>query len=350
MRILFVVSSNSFDFHRLGGIETSIKELALFLVSEHNDVTIYQINKAKKGKAEITTDFRPITIHYGNISDIRKKLLLSKFDVINFIHTPFESMLFTVLFLVKKYLFKITTTKFFFTYPPFRKHDSFQVIKYKYLIDKCFTFSKRLMDEVKLRTSNVYFLVPPVSDYFFKLHGERKQNSKINIMYLGRLSKDKGLDLVIDIYQNLDRNRYCLRICGYFANENDRLFYLKKLNSLALNELKIVERNTQLSFFTYPPIDNCDILLLPYQNLTGSVDLPLLVLEGVVSGCKVITSSIGDIPLLKGNIYCVTNFHNAEDFVCMIEKVANKRAKKYNYNEFSIKSIGKKYLEFLMLN
>ena len=71
-------------------------------------------------------------------------------------------------------------------------------------------------------------------------------------------------------------------------------------------------------------------------------------LEGLVAGCNVLTSDIGDLSLLEGNIYCVKNYNNPQEFISMIRKIVNEDLKQYNYDEFSIKSIGKRYLKFLM--
>ena len=209
MKFLFV-GSYQIDFFNIGGIENSIKELAFFLLNNGHHITIFQIDKRKRGRIYLENKFGKLEIYYGNKFAIRHRILIGKFDVINFIQTPFESIVFTFLFLIKKILTKTITCKFFFTYPPFKKHSFFQSIKYKYLIDKCFAFSKRLASEVQSKTRNVTILFPPVSMYYNDLPKKKEENSKTKILFAGRLSKDKGLDVVIDVYRNLDRNKYFL--------------------------------------------------------------------------------------------------------------------------------------------
>ena len=277
MTIAFVGSSRTIDPFTLGGIQTIIKELASYLVKQGNDVTFHQIDRYKKGEHELETPTGIIPIHYGSVGDIRKTLLTRRFDVINFIQTPFANPVFTIRFYLKKRVSRTTTTKFIFTYPPFRQAVFFQPIKYRWLIDKCYTFSWRLQEEVKSVTPHVCFLHPPVSDVFFRHRRTDTSKNKACLMYSGRLSRDKGLDVVIDVFQRMDRQKYRLVIAGYFASAEDRTIYEEKLKSLNLDELIMLETNRLPDEFTHPPLHRCDILLLPYQNMTPTVDLPLIV-------------------------------------------------------------------------
>ncbi len=196
-------------------------------------------------------------------------------------------------------------------------------------------------------TDRVYFLYPPIKKYFFNLKHSQPKNNKIRVMYAGRLSKDKGIDLVIDIFKCLDRNKYHLSLIGYFNNHKDIEKYKKTISTLQIDELDISESAKKSSLSSFPPYEHCDILLLPYQLLSPTLDLPLILLEGMVAGCKVITSKIGDIPHLKGNVYDVQDYTNARAFIDMIEKKSNVKIKKYNYKNISLDFIGKKYLDCL---
>jgi len=345
MKFLFVIS-NQTDYFKIGGIENSIRELVSFLLKNGHQITIFQIGR-KKGKVYSEDKFGKIEIYYGSKFIIRCRILVGKFSVINFIQTPFENLVFILLFYIKKTLSKTITCKFFFTYPPFKKHIFFQSIKYKYLIDKCFAFSKRLASEVQSKTRNVTILFPPVSMYYNDLPKKKEENSKTKILFAGRLSKDKGLDVVIDVYRNLDRNKYFLSICGYFANENDKLFYTPLINSLNIDYLDISDQKKVYKQISYLPLHNFDILLLPYQDLAFTLDIPLLVLEGLVAGCNVVTSNIGDISLLEGNIYTVDNYSDCSNFSKMIRSSTNKEYKNGNYKQFLISSVGKRYLQSL---
>jgi|GEM_PF-3551796 len=347
MNIAFVGSSRTIDPFTLGGIQTIIKELASYLVKAKNDVTFYQIDRFKKGEHELETPTGIISIHYGSVGNLRKMLLTQYYDVINFIQTPFANPVFTVLFYLKKRIYGTTTTKFIFTYPPFRRAVFFQPIKYKWLIDKCYTFSWRLQKEVKSVTPHVCFLYPPVSDDFFQQRGTDRSKGKVCLMYSGRLSRDKGLDVVIDVFQRMDRQKYRLVIAGYFASADDRTIYEEKLKSLNLDELIMLKTNRLSDEFTHPPLHRCDILLLPYQNMTPTVDLPLIVLEGLASGCKVVTSRIGDLPNLRGNIRCVDDFQNPGAFITAIQEADREPISPADYEAYAISNVGQKYLAFL---
>jgi len=342
MKFLFVISDQT-DYFKIGGIENSVKELVLFLLKNGHQITIFQIGR-KKSKVCYEDKFGKIDIYYGSKFIIRCRILAGKFNVINFIQTPFESLVFILLFYIKKTLSKTITCKFFFTYPPFKKHSFFQSIKYKYLIDECFAFSKRLASEVQSKTRNVTFLFPPVSMYYNGLPKKKEENSKTKILFAGRLSKDKGLDVVIDVYRKLNREKYFLGISGYYTSDKDKSFYTKLINALDLDYLKVVGRVNNFNHSSYLPLYNFDILLLPYQRLGLTIDIPLLVLEGLISGCNVVTSDIGDLSVLKGNIYTVDNYSDYNYFYKVIESLPKNKQTNGNYRQCLINNVGEKYL------
>ena len=47
-------------------------------------------------------------------------------------------------------------------------------------------------------------------------------------------------------------------------------------------------------------LKNTDILILPYTKIESSIDIPLLLLEGMASLCAVVTRKLGDIPRIYG--------------------------------------------------
>lgn len=80
-----------------------------------------------------------------------------------------------------------------------------------------------------------------------------KPKDKINIFYFGRLTKTKGIDLIVEVIKKLD-DRFKLYVAGAFGTDcyremldNERIEYLGFLNPM---ELKEVMKN--MHFFIFP--------------------------------------------------------------------------------------------------
>jgi glycosyltransferase involved in cell wall biosynthesis len=342
MNFLFVGSKANLDLNRIGGIESTMRELLFFLKKRNHDITVLLIDLKLKKETMIISDLVEITVITTSIT-LARKHLFKKYDVINFIQTPFENPFFALSFLVYKTIKKKVTTKFFFTYPTLKNSTFLQKQKLKFLIDHTFVFSKRMETLAKHIVENVTMLYPPVSEFYIK-SSTRTTYSKTRILYAGRLSKDKGLDVLINVYKYLPRERYELGIIGYFTNHNDYENYFEKISNLKLDYLKIDSHNSKNK--SPLPLDQYDILLLPYQDLGPTLDTPLLILEGLSSNCKVITSNIESLNSIEGNIYFVNDYSNYLSYIEMINNISDKENLK-TIQDYSTNNFGEMYLQSL---
>ena len=331
MKHCFVGLNKSIDMNRPGGVETVIRELTVALTRQNNEIVVYVIDP--KQKAVDSQRINGVLIEKGNIGYIRTQLLKKTFDVVHFLHTPFNDPFFTLQFYFKKRGEAFLTTKFFLTYPIYRKYPFFEKIKYRYLIDKGIVFSKRLEIEAKKLTSDLIFLYPPVADIFFDMRNRRKTIDKTRIAFLGRLSSDKGLDMVIRIFRLLNPKHYQMYIGGYFTNSDDEKRYMPHLSVLKNVQLSIVPFSGNRTNSDYPDLSGIDILLLPYQSLAPTVDFPLLSMEGQVAGCQVIASNMGALSSLPGHLHLVDNYTSEQAFIDYIESI--KRIEKTDPPDFS---------------
>ncbi len=281
----------------------------------------------------------------GKKKTIRKEIF-KDFDIINFIQTPFENPFYSVRFLLMKSTKKVTTTKFFFTYPILAKYNFLQKLKIKFLIDHTFVFSKRLEVLAKLITNNVTFQYPPISQVYISKLAPPK-GIKEKILFAGRLSRDKGLDVVLDVYKKLSKDKFYLGIIGYFSTDADKKYYEEKLKRVDLDFLQIISPVTKLVAQNRLPLNEYNILLLPYQDLAPTLDTPLLILEGLSSQCKVITSDIGSLSSIKGNIFLVKEYTDSSKFLEMVNNVSEIKIKDEIIDCFSNEIFGNKYLKSL---
>ncbi len=343
MKLLFVGSKDNLDLERIGGIESVMRRLLDFLKQKDFDISVLVIDSVHKENQFYQSAYGKIPIRTTDVKSARKFLLTEKFDVINFLKTPFENPIFALKFLFVKFKSGTITTKLFFTYPTVANLTFLQKLKLKLLIDETFLFSKRLEKEIRKFNNNVTFLYPPVSERFFnKKHREKTSQKKI--LFVGRISADKGIEIVIDVFSNLDKRYFETGIVGYFSTEEDKEKYEKKIKNLNADYIQIGERKSgetkELNLREY------DILLLPYQDLSPTLDTPLLLLEGLASGCKIVTSDIEPINEIKGNIYFVEDYKNSAEFIKITEEISEKESIDYNH-EFSLEKVGANYLNSL---
>ena len=337
MKHCFVGLYKSIDMNRPGGVETVIRELTKALARGNNEIVVYIIDLGQNTVDRQTTN--GVLIEKGNIDYIRTQLLKKTYDVVHFLHTPFNDPFFTLQFYFKKRKKAFLTTKFFLTYPIYRKYPFFEKIKYRYLIDKGIVFSKRLEIEAKKLTSDLIFLYPPVADIFFEMRTRRKAIDKTRIAFLGRLSNDKGLDMVIRIFRLLNPDHYQMHIGGYFTNLDDEKKYMPRLSALKNVQLSIVPFAGDVTKSDYPDLSEIDILLLPYQSLAPTVDFPLLLMEGQVAGCQVIASNIGALSSLPGQLHLVDNYTSKQAFIDSIESIKTTNVGSFDFTEWAPRSI-----------
>ncbi|MCB0745150.1 MAG: hypothetical protein KDC67_14675, partial [Ignavibacteriae bacterium] len=208
MKLLFVGSESSLNIDRVGGIESTMFELINFLIRKKHDVKIIIIDNVNTNA--VVKKFATIDISYTQMnSEAVRKEILNNYDAVNFLQTPFENIFFALYFMFLKLTRKVYSTKFYFTYDSLNNSNYLQKVKLKLLINRTFVFSKRLEKNVKRITNNVTLLTPPVADYYFNIKRLDK-SEKEKILFVGRISKDKGIDVVIEVFKNLPREKYLI--------------------------------------------------------------------------------------------------------------------------------------------
>lgn len=315
MNIVFWGATTSFNVFRIGGIESVINRLSRYFVQLGHSVTIYQIDSEINETIHLRIGDEFITVMTSTRKQCFHHFFLHHHDVIYFVQTPFENAWLTFRYYIKKKREGFKTVKLFFTYPAHRGNIILETIKYRFLIDYCVAFSERLRISVSKFCKCNLRVYPPVSAEFFEMRQNRTKSNRIRILFIGRLSHDKGLDVVISVFQKLNRKKFKISIQGYFVGEEDKNRYLSALKNLELDELKIAERNQK----EIPRFYEYDILLLPYQQSKPTLDTPLILLEGLAAGCLIITSFVSIPSLFKKGISIVTPADDVNAYVNILD-------------------------------
>jgi len=148
-------------------------------------------------------------------------------------------------------------------------------------------------------------LLPPVpKDYFQTAMEKHAATDALNVMFLGRLAPEKGWKEACATFQrfrNVDGVHTCAFGYAHSAHE-DGVVVEEWHDGVCVSQ----QRKTRL---LYDPqgeerireiLRRTDVLLLPYQSMSGTIDPPLLLLEGMAAGCGIITRPAGQVGYVYG--------------------------------------------------
>ncbi len=318
----------SLDLFNKGGIGSVIRRLLKVLAIHHHTITVMVISEQQK-RFSVAIESVAITFIYDTEKNLEQLLLQQRFDVLNFLHFSLKHPLFLVKLWSKKKQENTLFYRLFFTYPVFKHYKSIQRIKYLFLFDKFIGFSTRLhQDLANLYPKRAYLQLPIIPEHYFNM--APPLTTTLNIAFVGRISKDKGLDVVIEVFKTLQkRSDINLTVMGYYVNSQDKEYYhpqllnLKATLKIASNKEPYAEKT--LLTETYLPLHQYQVLLLPYQDLSPTLDTPLLVLEGLAAKCSIVTSSLLHLSNIQENITFVNPYQKPEAYIKAIETIVVQR-------------------------
>lgn len=223
---------------------------------------------------------------------------------------------------------------------------------------KLFCVSPRQFQYIRRWSQKVEWLLPPIPENYFLNPENKPRHKKIRVTYIGRAESGKGIEDVISLFTRL----------GNYPQVEVEIhgFYHERLkSSVACHEWLSSQKNLRYFFTPFkgytPEIDDnlrlilrdTDILLLPYRKLSSTIDMPLLLLEGMASLCAVITRPFGDIPFVYGPssflLSGTDELSKAEDcIVTASESLDLERRRIYQRNNelcFNTESIVKCFIE-----
>lgn len=154
--------------------------------------------------------------------------------------------------------------------------------------------SKRVASEIrKYSKVNTTYIYPGSFSKIIKR--KKKIKKKLNIISIGRLSEEKGFDVLIKAFRNIDKDKYKLYLIGE-GNEKKNILTLIKNYNLK-NNIKILGFKKNV----YPYLKKSDLLINP-SYFEG---FPNVVIEALSCAIPVICSkSYGGIyEILKNQTY-----------------------------------------------
>lgn len=147
--------------------------------------------------------------------------------------------------------------------------------------------------------------------------------TKKNVLFIGRFSKEKRVDLLLDIIEKvMDIEDATVTILAPFnalpkdmeAIYNKILKYQKRYKG----RVKIITKATEQSYIAHL-YNNCQVYVQPSKYESFG----LCVLEAMATGRPVVAFNVGGIPELVGDYGFIVN--DKESFLCKIEELLNNK-------------------------
>lgn len=163
----------------------------------------------------------------------------------------------------------------------------------------------------------------------YKLDGNISHKKNINLLFVGRLSKNKGVDGIINSLKilNYDEKDVSLNIVGA-GEELNYLENLVKVKNLSKQVKFLGKKMGQDLVNIY---NNSDILIM--NSITEGT--PMVMLEAMASSLAIITTPVGNIPsIVKESYNGKYTDGTSEKIACCIREVI-KDIKKYKVNSFN---------------
>lgn len=169
---------------------------------------------------------------------------------------------------------------------------------------------KQSLNEIGI-SSNKIAVIPPIVDFSIfnpNVDGENIRDvfgigDEFAILFLGNLTKTKGIDTVLDALNMVKKQYPNFRLLsgielthsGTDIRKNEILNKIKAYN-LTQNIIELGLIKNVENFMAA-----ADVVVAPFQDTYGVADYPLVVMESMAVGTLVITTRVGGIPEIVNN-------------------------------------------------
>jgi len=304
LQIVFLGLKNSFDFYHIGGMDSLVRRLALGLAELGNQVEFVHYD-ADQEKTE--QNCHRITIHhFRKFNDALKHLVASECDhVVSIYLRPRDRLNYACFRRTHRGSIRFHCICSCWHEVRFRRELFFAEARLFPFNGTLFCVSPRIYRYVSQWASQAALLLPPVPESYFCRPEEKRGNNKLRLTYAGRVDPGKGTERAVEVFERLGaRKDVEARLCGFAWSH--------RKETVELHERLLANPNIRYEPVEYkgwsPEVDEnfcrllrgADILLLPYEKLSSTVDTPLLLLEGMASLCAIITPHLGDLHATYG--------------------------------------------------
>lgn len=207
---------------------------------------------------------------------------------------------------------------------------------------------KSLMEETFIPEERVEVVYNGVDEnYINSIEGERGDGSVVNLIYVGRIEKSKGVFLVIDMVEEMNLSNFKLLFVGGgegLANLKERVS-----NSKIKGKVEFIENATREKVISM--LKFSDILVFPTLRVEG---FPMVLVEAMFCSLPIVAFDMGGVKygVRDSKTGFLINSGDKEAFKYNLSKLANnpdlrevlgKNGREWAKNDFSIDKMVDKY-------
>jgi len=301
LKIAFLGLRSAFDYHQIGGTESIIRRIAGGLITKGDRVDYLLLSP---GESRFEIPYHGLRLQYfTKLSGLFN--LLPEYDHVVCLYLPIWERLQILAFRLR------TRDRLSFHAIHFSMSRSFWKRSLRWLDSRVayknvFVISQRLLSAAKRWGVPAKLLTPPVPLDYYVSAENKNEDIKLRVAYIGRTEKGKGFELILEIFSLLKgKHELELDIFGYHWPHDE---YAIAVHDELLQQSEIKYHYSSYSSYTTELEDQLrralrktDVLFLPYKDSQSTIDLPLLLLEGLAASCAIITAPVRDIPQIYGN-------------------------------------------------
>ena len=296
MKFIFFALADTFGYRQIGGTDSYMRRLSSALVEAEAMVewVFYE-------SAEITEAYEAgIKISNFSTFQLAKDYILELDDIV--LVACYLKPIHKIRLRQLSQSGKIALWQLNFFYPDTLLKKVFKVCEAAYLrAEVILCASERLVEFYKFFGLKSTFLPPIIPSTYFdvgysKIRNRSQSGTPIKEgLFLGRLDPRKGILKVIDLMgAEAIKDKFNWTVSGILIETDEgNVAARETLRSMAHICLHLEDRSNYsgdveknvLKFF-----ENADIFIQPYESLSSTVDLPLLILEAQAAGCIVLTT------------------------------------------------------------
>ena len=171
----------------------------------------------------------------------------------------------------------------------FQKYLILCINKY---INKVIFLSQKIENQFKeagLEVSKTELLYNFYDLYFPLKERELIRRSKLHLIFIGAIHKDKGVIELLTALNNLTDVDFHLDLCGQLTDESIRPEFTRLVEKLGS---KVTIQGYVSGEKKYMLLQRADILILPSYH----EGMPLVILEALATGCAIISTKVGTTP------------------------------------------------------
>lgn len=192
------------------------------------------------------------------------------------------------------------------------------------VLDRVFTDNKNIIEESEQKNGffNGFLKVQyqPVDQSNIRKY-EKPNNKKFRILWAGRVTKIKLVDVVKSIGEKLDSKNFQIDVFGEFSKDVDKSIF---------DGIETINYRGGFDDFSKLPVEKYNLYL--YTSLTDG--MPNTILEATVSGLPILASNDGGVSELiidRKTGLLVDNLLDVDSYVKKIEEVAKNQSKLESY-------------------